>query len=114
MRQRYLGLSVLLAGVLVVPAVQAEQKDDQAPARVVQASAVNLNTATISQLESLPGIGPRIAERIVAYREKTGGFKKIEELMNVQGVGEKSFLRIKDLITITPPKTKDAGSTPKQ
>jgi competence protein ComEA len=61
---------------------------------------VNLNSATVPQLEALPGIGRATAERIVEYREKNGGFKKIEELMNVRGVGEKSFLTLKPLITV--------------
>jgi competence protein ComEA len=69
------------------------------------ATPLNLNTATVAQLEALPGIGARTAERILEYRQKNGGFKKVEELMNVQGVGEKSFLKLKALITVTPPKT---------
>jgi competence protein ComEA len=77
-----------------------------APATAAAAATpLNLNTATAAQLESLPGIGARTAERIVEYRQKNGGFKKIEELMNVRGVGEKSFLKLKPLITVTPPKT---------
>ena len=70
-----------------------------------QASAVvNLNTASVAQLETLPGVGKATAERIVEYREKNGGFKKVEDLMNVRGVGEKSFLKIKPLITVTTSK----------
>jgi competence protein ComEA len=65
---------------------------------------VNLNTASVSQLETLPGVGKATAERIVEYREKNGGFKKIEDLMNVRGIGEKSFLKIKPLITVATPK----------
>ena len=53
-----------------------------------------------------------MAERIVEYRQKNGSFKKIEELMNVQGVGEKSFLKLKPLITVTPQKTDRAGQNP--
>jgi len=64
-------------------------------------SPVNLNTATAAQIATLPGIGPKAAERIIEYRQKTGGFKKIEELMNVKGIGEKSFLKLKALITVT-------------
>lgn len=61
---------------------------------------VNLNTATATQIATLPGIGEKAAERIIEYREKNGGFKKIEELMNVKGIGEKSFLKLKPLITV--------------
>jgi len=60
----------------------------------------NLNTATATQIATLPGIGEKAAERIIEYREKNGGFKKIEELMNVKGIGEKSFLKLKPLITV--------------
>jgi len=65
---------------------------------------VNINTATATELETLPGVGPATATRILEYRQKNGGFKKIEDIMNVRGIGEKSFLKLKPLITITPPK----------
>ena len=67
-------------------------------------TAVNLNTATASQLEALPGIGAKTALRIVEYRQKNGGFKKIEELMNVKGIGEKTFLKLKPQLTVSAPK----------
>jgi competence protein ComEA len=73
------------------------------------AAAVNLNTATAQQLESLPGIGPATAQRILEYRQKSGGFKKVEELMNIRGVGEKSFLKLKPLVTITVPRSERAA-----
>jgi competence protein ComEA len=57
---------------------------------------INLNTASVVDIAALPGVGPKTADLIVQYREKNGPFKKIEEIMNVRGVGEKSFLRIKD------------------
>ena len=66
---------------------------------------LNLNTATKADLEKLPVIGPAMADRILAYRQKNGSFKKVEELMNVQGIGEKAFLKLRTLITVTPPKT---------
>jgi competence protein ComEA len=69
--------------------------------------ALNLNTATIEQLETLPGIGRKTAERIIEQRTKSGGFKRIEDLMNVKGIGEKSFLKLKPLVAV-PPKTDKA------
>ena len=65
------------------------------------AQSVNVNTATVAQFEALPGIGPSMAQRIVAYRDKNGPFKKLEDLMNVQGIGEKSFLKLRPLLTIS-------------
>ena len=73
---------------------------------------VNLNTATAGQLEALPGIGARTAARIVEYRQKNGPFKKTEDLMNVRGIGEKSFLRLKPMLTVVPAKTERPAATP--
>ncbi len=61
---------------------------------------VNINTASASDLEGLPGIGAKTAARIVDYRQKNGPFKKIEELMNVQGIGEKNFLKLKAQVSV--------------
>jgi len=62
--------------------------------------AVNLNSASSSQLDSLPGIGPAYAGRIIEYREANGGFKSIEEIQNVKGIGPKTFEKLRDLITV--------------
>ena len=64
--------------------------------------AIDLNTADSAALESLPGVGPRTAELIIEYRTDTGGFKKVEELMNVRGIGEATFLRIRELVRVSP------------
>jgi len=66
---------------------------------------VNVNTASAADFEALPGIGPKMAARIIEYRQKNGPFKKVEELMNVKGIGEKSFLKLKTLVTVAPAKT---------
>ena len=75
-----------------------------AGSQATPAPLVNLNTATAADLEKLPGVGPATAVRIVEYRQKNGAFKKAEELMNVQGIGEKTFLKLKPLVTVAPPK----------
>ncbi|MDQ0858308.1 helix-hairpin-helix domain-containing protein [Bacillus sp. V2I10] len=61
---------------------------------------VNLNHATAEELQTLTGIGPAKAEAILSYREEAGGFKTIEDLMNVPGIGEKSFEKFKDSISV--------------
>lgn len=64
------------------------------------AGKINLNSATVSQLDSLKGIGPTYAQRIIEYREANGGFKTIEEVKNVKGIGDKTFEKFKDEVTI--------------
>ena len=64
---------------------------------------MELNTATEPELRTLPGVGERTAERIIEYREEHGGFEKIEDLMNVRGIGEKTFLRLRPLVRVDLP-----------
>ena len=61
---------------------------------------ININTASASELDSLPGIGTTYAQRIIDYREANGGFKSIEEIENVKGIGPATFDKMKDQITI--------------
>lgn len=64
------------------------------------AGLVNLNTATVEELDDLPGIGPTLAQNIVDYRQANGPFATIEDIMNVPGIGEGKFEQIKDLVTV--------------
>ena len=100
-------LMAAILGVAVSAATASAQNKATTPKAAATATAtapVNLNTATVEQLATIPGVGPKMAERIIDYRQKNGGFKKVEDLMNVSGVGEKSFLKMKPLITVTAPK----------
>ncbi len=85
------GLAALLVALSFAP-VQAQSTASKAR--------ININSASASELESLPRIGPKVAQRIVDFRTKNGNFKKVEEIMKVQGIGEKVFDQIKDLITV--------------
>lgn len=65
-----------------------------------QNTKVNINTATQTELETLPGIGPSIASKIVSYRKENGKFKSIEEIKKVSGIGESKYANIKGLIKV--------------
>ena len=80
-----MALTAALAFVSMPQARAAQEAPAKATAPAKNAALVNLNSATADELESLPGIGAQTAARIVDYRQKKGGFKKIEDLMNVKG-----------------------------
>jgi len=61
---------------------------------------LHLNTATIEQLERLPGVGPALAKRIVEFRDRKGGFKRIEELLAVPGVSEKKWKAMREFLVL--------------
>ena len=103
---RALFLLLTIVAMAAIPAAAQSSPKTEKPAAAARAEKppaplVNLNTATQAQLETLPGVGVKAAERILEYRQKNGQFKKIEDLMNVKGIGEKSFLKLKPLLTVT-------------
>jgi competence protein ComEA len=83
-------LLILLSLLASLPAGAVETK-----------KVVNINSADASQLALLPRVGPSVAERIVDYRKENGPFKKIEDLMLVQGIGEKTFQLLKPYLAIS-------------
>ena len=99
-------LSLMAAACLLavhtptVSAAQSKTASRTTTAKPAAGKVVNINTASASELDGLPGIGAKTAALIVEYRQKNGPFKKIEELMNVRGVGEKNFLKLKDHISV--------------
>jgi competence protein ComEA len=61
---------------------------------------INLNSATVQQLQTLPGIGPTLARRIIDFRERNHGFKRIEELLAVPGISERKWKAIRDKVSV--------------
>lgn len=70
---------------------------------VAFAAEVDVNTATVEQLEALKGIGPVKAGAIVQYRSENGAFSSLDELVKVPGIGEKSLAQIREQLTVIPP-----------
>ena len=105
--QRAFVVAALCAGFLIMTLHGAAEAEPGVPglpglqqAEAHQAETVELNTATAAELRTLPGVGERTAQRIIEYREEHGGFEKIEDLMNIRGIGEKTFLRLRPLIRV--------------
>lgn len=70
-----------------------------AAAKAAPTGKVNINSASAEQLSALPGIGAKLAARIVEHRQKSGVFKSVQELMTVKGVGEKNFEKLQPYLT---------------
>lgn len=84
------------------PAPSAISSSSRAPSSsaLLPKGKINLNKATAAQLETLPGIGPVLAQRIIAYRGQQGWFRRPEDLLNVSGIGPKTFANLKEYVTV--------------
>lgn len=91
------GLALALAAALLILCASGAFAQKAAPK-----VKVNINTATLAELQTLPRIGPKVAQRIIDYRTQNGNFKRVEDLMKVKGIGEKVFAGLKDWITVGP------------
>ena len=105
--------SVMVVLALCAGQFGAAQVQEAAPSAAprMQPDLIDLNAATAMELDTLPGVGPRTAERIIEYRREHGGFERIEDLMDVRGIGERTFLRLKPLVTVAASEP-DAGRRP--
>lgn len=92
-------IPLALALALAFPLSAATGRSPRAPQRPV-----NLNTASVTELMQLPRVGQKTAERIVAFRKQHGGFQRPEELMNVKGIGEKSYAKLKPYLATAAPR----------
>jgi competence protein ComEA len=100
LRTSLTALALLLTPVGIADAQRAPAGADE-PAKAAAAVApVNLNTATVEQLLTLPGIGPSKAQSIVETRQKIGGFKKLEDLLRVKGIGRKTFRKLEPMLKL--------------
>ena len=95
---------LVLATALPLAAAGTAMAPKAVKAPKAPAHAINLNAASATELMQLPHIGQKTAERIVAFRKEHGGFRRPEELMDVKGVGEKSFAQLRPYLTVASAK----------
>jgi competence protein ComEA len=98
---RIVGLAALLLAVAAAATLPSPAADGKATGKgSPPAQAVDLNQAGEQELIAIPGIGPALAKRIVEFREANGPYRRIEDVMKVKGIGEKSFQKIKPFIKV--------------
>jgi competence protein ComEA len=103
---RFAKWSAAAAALIVVLGAAAAPAGAAEDAGKAKAALVDVNTASAAELEKLPGVGPALAKRIVEFRDKNGPFQNVDELLKVQGIGEKSLARFRDLVTAGKPAKK--------
>jgi competence protein ComEA len=91
---------LILVGVTPPPGAGTGAGAGAGGAPGAPAGPVNLNTATLTELQTLPGVGAVLGQRIVDYRAAHGGFKSVAELRNVSGIGDTRYQQLKDLVTV--------------
>ncbi len=98
-------LALLLSGPAAALAAPADAAPAPPPARKAAPAGapVNVNTAGVQELTSLPGVGPALAGRIVEHRKQSGPFRRAEDLLAVKGIGPKLLAKIKDQLTFDAP-----------
>lgn len=100
LRTSITALALLLMPVGIADAQRAPADANEPAKAAAPVAPVNLNTATVEQLLTLPGIGPSKAQAIVETRQKIGGFKKLEDLLRVKGIGRKTFKKLEPMLKL--------------
>jgi len=96
------GLTLFLFGTLVVPSLAIAGQ--QASAEEQNKEKIEINSATAEQLQEIPGIGPTLAARIINFREEHGRFERVEDLLNVEGIGVRTLERMRSFLKVETPK----------
>jgi competence protein ComEA len=91
-----------IAAVSLSPVALLPDQPSTAASKRSHQGLLDLNRATEQDFDALPGIGPKLAERIMAHRQSVGTFHSLDELRAVKGIGKKKFERIRSLVTVTP------------
>jgi competence ComEA-like helix-hairpin-helix protein len=89
-----------IVAMLLVPAAAAAQSRKARPSHETKRAVLDINRATAADFEKLPGIGPELARRIVAYRKEHGPFRRVEDLLVIRGMGEKKWRAIRPYLTV--------------
>ena len=100
MLARRIASALVLSAALAAVALTAQPIVPPAAAAAAEAKPVDLNAAGSDELEAIPGIGKSLATRIVTFREKNGAFKSVDDLLKVQGIGEKSLEKLRPYVTV--------------
>jgi competence ComEA-like helix-hairpin-helix protein len=96
---------VVLAAFLLAPVAGAQKKPPTKP--------LDLNSATLQELQQLPGIGPSTAKAIVQFREKSGPFQRVEDLLAIHGISKARLEKLRPYVKVTPPAPKLSSSAPR-
>lgn len=91
---------LVVVGATAAPPAAAGAPAGPAGEGAAPGGPVNLNTATLAQLDALPGVGPVLAQRILAHREQHGGFRSVADLRQVEGIGDARYEQLKELVTV--------------
>jgi competence ComEA-like helix-hairpin-helix protein len=104
-RTRSLGVEILSAGLALVLLCAVLSAQKQPPAKPI-----DLNVATAKELEELPGVGPATAKKIIDMRQKSGRFRRVEDLLAIRGISTKRLEALRPYVKVSPP----PPSTPKK
>ena len=99
-------LMLALTAICFTLPAQAAKASTPSTAPMAAQGPIDINTAKVADLVKLPGVGEALAKRIVEFRQEHGPFKRVEDLMKVKGIGEKSFEKLRPSIVAATPRSK--------